>query len=93
MRLLRSLLILLAFVSPVFSQDGARDAARAKDAGQALALYLDGVMKSGGRPAYNKPRAADLLRQVFDTEELAKLPPPKVSDLAWLLDWSAAANQ
>jgi hypothetical protein len=39
----RSLLIPLAFVSPVFSQD-ARDAARAKDAGQALALYLDGVI-------------------------------------------------
>jgi hypothetical protein len=93
MPFLRSLLILLALVSSAFCQDGPRDAASAKDAAEALAAYLDGVLKSGGRPDYTKPPIPDLLHRVFNMEGLAALPPPKPSDLAWLLDWTGAANR
>ena len=54
MPFLRSLLLLLALVSPAFSQDGPHDAATAQDAGQAFGIYLDGVLKSGGEPDFTK---------------------------------------
>ncbi len=93
MPILRSLLLLLVLFTPAFGQDGPRDAAVGKDAAQALQLYLDGVSKSGERPDYAKPPAADLFRQVFDLEQLAALPPPAASDMPWVLDWFDAAKE
>jgi hypothetical protein len=85
MLFLRSLLLLVTLLSPALGQDGSQIAANAKDAAQALRLYLDGVSKSGGRPDYTTPPASDLFRRVFDLEQLAALPPPKPSDMAWLI--------
>jgi hypothetical protein len=93
MPILRSLLLLLVLFTPVLSQDGSQLAAGAKDAAQALQLYLDGVSKSGQRPDYTKPPAADLFHQVFDLEQLMALPPPKASDIPWVLDWFDAAKE
>jgi len=90
---LRSLLLLLALVSPAFSQDGPRDAATAQDAGQAFGIYLDGVLKSGGEPDFTKPPAAELLRHIFDVAALKALPPAKADDIPWLLQWAAAVDQ
>ena len=93
MPFLRSLLLLLALVSPAFSQDGPRDAATAQDAGQAFGIYLDGVLKSGGEPDFTKPPAAELLRHIFDVAALKALPPAKADDIPWLLQWAAAVDQ
>src|SRR5713101_9036926 len=93
MPFLRSLLILLAFLSPALGQDGPRYAASARDAAQALQLHLDEVLKSGGRPDYTTLPVSHLFRRVFDLEALAALPPPKPSDMAWMLDWGDAANR
>jgi hypothetical protein len=93
MPILRSLLLLVVLFTPACSQDGSRLAAGAKDAGQALQLYLEGVSKSGERPDYTKPPAADLFRQVFDLEQLTALPPPKAGDMPWVLDWFDAAKE
>jgi hypothetical protein len=90
---LRSLLLLLALVSPAFSQDGPRDAATAQDAGQAFGIYLDGVLKSGGEPDFTKPPAAELLRHIFDVAALQALPPAKADDLPWLAQWAAPVDQ
>jgi hypothetical protein len=90
---LRSLLLLLALVSPAFSQDGPRDAATAQDAGQAFGIYLDGVLKSGGEPDFTKPPAADLFRHIFDVAALNALPPANADDIPWLLQWAAAVDQ
>jgi hypothetical protein len=90
---LRSLLLLLALVSPAFSQDGPRDAATAQDAGQAFGIYLDGVLKSGGEPDFTKPPAAELFRHIFDVAALKVLPPAKADDIPWLLQWAAAVDQ
>jgi hypothetical protein len=89
----RSLLLLLALVSPAFSQDGPRDAATAQDAGQAFGIYLDGVLNSGGEPDFTKPPAADLFRHIFDIAALKALPPAKADDIPWLLQWAAAVDQ
>ena len=93
MLFIRSLLLLVALLSPAFGQDGSQIAPSAKDAVQALKLYLEGVSKSGGRPDYTKPPASDLIHRVFDLEQLTALPPSKASDLPWLLEWFNAANQ
>jgi hypothetical protein len=93
MLFLRSLLLLATLLSPAFGQDGPQIAASAKDAAQALQLYLDGVSKSGGRPDYTTPPASDLFRRVFDLEQLTALPPPQPSDITWLTEWFGAANQ
>jgi len=93
MPILRSLLLLLVLFTPALGQDGSRAAARAADAAQALQLYLDNLAKSGERPDYTKPPAADLFRQVFDFEQLAALPPPEASDVPWVLDWFEAVKE
>jgi hypothetical protein len=90
---LRSLLLLLALVSPAFSQDGPSDAATAQNAGQAFGVYLDGVLKSGGEPDFTKPPAANLFRNIFDVAALKALPPAKADDIPWLLQWGAAVDQ
>lgn len=89
----RSLLLLVALLSPAFGQDGAQIAAGAKDAAQDLRIYLDGIAKAGERPDYTKPPALDLFHRVFDIERLAASPPAKASDLTWLIEWLSAANQ
>src|SRR5689334_5459709 len=93
MPILRSLLLLVVLLTPALGQNGSRAAARATDAAQALQLYLDKVAKSGEPPDYTKPPAADLFRQVFDLEQLMALPPPKASDMPWVLDWFDAAKE
>jgi hypothetical protein len=91
--ILRSLLLLVALLSPAFAQDGPQSAAAAKDAVQALQLYLDDVAKAGGRPDYTKPPAADLFHRVFDLPQLTALPPPTATDVSWLIQWFTAASQ
>jgi hypothetical protein len=93
MPVLRALLLLVVLFTPALGQDGSRAAAGAKDAAQALQRYLEEVSKSGQRPDYTKPPAADLFRQVFDFEQLAVLPPPKASDMSWVLDWFYAVKE
>jgi hypothetical protein len=93
MPILRSLLLLAVLFTPALAQDGSRAAAGATDAAQALQLYLDGVAKSGQRPDYTKPPAADLFRHVFDLEQLMALPPPGASDISWVLDWFDAVKE
>jgi hypothetical protein len=88
--------IAFALASPAFAQtprdDGASIAAEAKDAATQLQAYLDGVVKSGGRPDFSKPPASNLLGQVFNLKQLEALPPALGGDLPWLLDWVVAAN-
>jgi hypothetical protein len=74
------------------AEDGAAIAAQAQNAAAQLQTYLDGVLKSGGRPDYTKPPASDLLPQVFNLEQLNALPPVQGADLPWLLDWIDVAN-
>jgi len=92
MPIIRILLVLLALASPAFAQDGARDAAVAREAAQAFRVYVDGVTKTGGRPDLTRPEVAALLDRVFDLDALNALPPAQGSDLPWLLDWMEAAN-
>jgi hypothetical protein len=92
MPILRSLLLLVALLSPAFGQDGPQGAAGAKDATQALQLYLDGVAKAGARPDYTKPPASDLFQKVFDLAQLNALPPPTAADVGWLIQWFTAAS-
>jgi hypothetical protein len=91
--ILRSLLLLVALLSPAFAQDGPQSAASAKDAVQALQHYLDDVAKAGGRPDYTKPPASDLFQRVFDLARLTALPPPTAADVSWLIQWLTAASQ
>ena len=93
MPILRSLLLLLVLFTPALGQDGLQVAAGAQDAAQALQVYLDKVARSAVRPDYTKPPAGDLFRQVFDLEQLAALPPPKASDINWVMNWFGAANE
>lgn len=93
MPILRSLLLLVVLFTAALGQDGSRAAAGATDAAQALQLYLDKVAKSGERPDYTKPPAADLFRQVFDLEQLTALPPHRASDMPWVLDWFDAVKE
>ncbi len=88
--------IALALASPAFAQtprdNGASIAAEAEHAAAQLHAYLDGVLKSGGRPDLSKPPASDLLEQVFNLKQLEALPPAHDGDLPWLLDWVDASN-
>jgi hypothetical protein len=86
------LLLLMALASPAMAADGSAIAAQAKDAATQLQAYLDGVLKTGGRPDYSKPPASGLLGQVFNLQQLETLPPVQGDDLLWLLDWVSAAN-
>jgi hypothetical protein len=92
MPIARILIILLALASPAFAQDGARDAAAAKEAAQAFRVYVEGVTKTGGRPDLTRPEVAALLDRVFDLDALNALPPAQANDIIWLLDWMDAAN-
>ena len=98
MPILRSLLLLVALLSPAFAQDGpqsavgAQGAASAKEAAQALQIYLGGVAKAGARPDYTKPPASDLFYGVFNLAKLTALPPPTAADVSWLIQWFTAAS-
>lgn len=92
MPIVRILMILLALASPALAQDGARDAAVARDAAQAFRVYVEGVTKKGGRPDLTRPEVAALLGRVFDLGALNALPSAQGSDISWELDWMEAAN-
>jgi hypothetical protein len=92
MPVVRILLLLLAFASPALAQDGARDAAAAREAAQAFRVYVEGVTKTGARPDLTRPEVAALLGRVFDLGALNALPPAQANDIPWLLDWMDAAN-
>jgi hypothetical protein len=93
-RLVSALLLFVALQSPALAQtDGAGLAAGAKAAADQLQLYLDDVAKSGGRPDFAKPPAAQLFARIFDVEQLNALPAPQADDMSWLLDWVAAASK
>lgn len=92
MRVMRIVLVLLALVSPALAQDGARDAAAAREAAQAFQVYVEGVAKKGARPDLTRPEVAALLGRVFNLGALNALPPAQASDIEWLMDWTMAAN-
>lgn len=92
MPILRIFLILLALVSPALAQDGARNAAAAKEAAQAFRVYVEGVAKTGGRPDLTRPEVAAMLGRIYDLDALNALPSVRASDVEWLLDWIDAAN-
>jgi hypothetical protein len=92
MPIVRILMVLLALASPAFAQDGAREAAAAREAAQAFRVYVEGVTKTGGRPDLTRPEVAALLDRVFDLDALNALPPAQANDIIWLLDWMDAAN-
>lgn len=92
MPIVRILLVLLALASPAFAQDGARDAAAAREAAQAFRVYVEGLTKKSERPDLTRPEIAALLGCIFDLDALNALPPPERSDVSWLLDWMEAAN-
>ena len=92
MPIVRIFLILLALACPALAQDGARNAAAAREAAQAFRVYVEGVTKKGGRPDLARPEVAALLGRVFDLGALNALPPAQASDLSWELDWMDAAN-
>jgi hypothetical protein len=92
MPIVRILLVLLALASPALAQDGARDAAAAREAAQAFRVYVEGVEKKGERPDLTRSEVAALLDRIFDLDALNALPPAQASDLDWLLDWMQSAN-
>jgi len=92
MPIVRFLLILLALASPALAQDGARDAAAAREAAQAFRVYVEGVTKKGGRPDLTQPEVVALLGRIFDLDALNALPPAQGNDVVWLVDWIDAAN-
>jgi hypothetical protein len=92
MPIVRMLLVLCALASPALAQDGARDAAAAREAAQAFRVYVEGVSKKGGRPDLTRPEVAALLGRNFDLDALNALPPAQGSDISWLLDWMDAAT-
>ncbi|WP_298877445.1 hypothetical protein [uncultured Bradyrhizobium sp.] len=93
MPIVRILLVLLAFASPAFAQDGIHELTAARDAAKAFKVYIDGVAKKGGRPDLTQPDVAAMLGHIYDLEAFASLPPPEASDMNWLPDWFDAANQ
>jgi hypothetical protein len=93
MPIVRIVLILLAFASPAFAQDGIHELAAARDAAKAFKVYIDGVAKKGGRPDLTRPDVAAMLGHIYDLEAFAALPPVEGSDMNWLPDWFDAANQ
>jgi hypothetical protein len=92
MPIVRILLVLLALASPALAEDGARDAAVARDAAQAFRVYVEGVTKKGERPDLTRPEVAALLGRIFDLGALNALPPVQANDILWLPDWLDAAN-
>jgi hypothetical protein len=92
MPIVRILLVLLALASPALAQDGARDAAAAREAAQAFRVYVEGVAKTGGRPDLTRPEVAAQFDRVFDLDALNALPPAQANDVSWLLDWMDATN-
>jgi len=92
MPIVRILLVLLALASPALAQDGAREAAAASEAAQAFRVYVEGVMKQGGRPDLARPDVAALLGRVFDLGAFNALPPAQASDITWLVEWHEAAS-
>ena len=92
MPIIRILLVLLALASPALAQDGARNAAAAREAAQAFQVYVEGVTKKGGRPDLTRPDVAATLGRVFDLGALNALQPAQGSDISWLLEWMDAAN-
>jgi hypothetical protein len=92
MPIVRTLLVLLALASPAFAQDGAHDAAAAREAAQAFRVYVEGVMKNNGRPDLTQPEIAALFGRVFDLDALNALPPAQGNDIFWELGWIDAAN-
>ena len=86
-------LFLAASLGPAAAQDGAQLAAAAKESAQGLSVYLQDKMMTHGRPDYTKPPASQYLRHILDTDAFAALPPPKATDIQWLLDWYASINQ
>jgi hypothetical protein len=93
MPIVRILLLLLAFASPGFAQDGIHELTAARDAAKAFKVYIDGAAKKGQRPDLTRPDVAAMLGHVYDLAALAALPPPEASDMNWLPDWFDAANQ
>ncbi|GLR89045.1 hypothetical protein GCM10007857_57580 [Bradyrhizobium iriomotense] len=85
-------MVLFALASPAFAQDGARDAAAAREAAQAFRVYVDGVTKKGERPDLTRPEVAAMLGRVFDLDAFNALPPAQASDMSWLMEWTDAAN-
>jgi hypothetical protein len=81
MPIVRILMVLLALASPALAQDGAREAADAREAAQAFRVYVEGVTKTGGRPDLTRPEVAALFGRVFDLDALNALPPAQASDL------------
>jgi hypothetical protein len=92
MPIVRILVVLVALASPAFGQDGARDAAAAREAAQVFRVYVEGVTKTDGRPDLTRPEVDALLDRVFDLDALNALPPAQANDIIWLLDWMDAAN-
>jgi hypothetical protein len=92
MPIFRILLVLLALASPARAQDGARDAAAAREAVQAFRVYVEAVTKERGRPDLTRPDVAALLGRIFDLDALNALPPVQANDISWLIDWIDAAN-
>lgn len=92
MPIVRILLVLLALATPSLAQDGAREAAAARESAQAFRVYVDRVLKRGERPVLTRPDVAALLGRIFDLDALNALPPVQGNDLEWLLDWMQAAN-
>ncbi|MCG2628882.1 hypothetical protein L6654_19795 [Bradyrhizobium sp. WYCCWR 13023] len=93
MPIVRILLVLLAFASPAFAQDGINELNAARDAAKTFKVYIDGIAKKGQRPDLTRPDVAAMLGHIYDLEALAALPPPEASDMNWLPDWFDAANQ
>lgn len=94
MRVVTAFLLFVALQSAALAQtDGAGLAAGAKAAADRLQLYLDDVARTGGRPDFTSPPAADLFARIFDFEHLSALPPPRADDIAWLPDWVGAASR
>ena len=93
MPIVRILLVLLALASPALAQDGARDAAAAREAAQAFRVYVVGATKKGGRPDLTRPEVAALLGRVFDLGALNALPPAQASDMDLLLEWMEATKE
>ena len=91
MPIVKILLVLLALASPALAQDGARDAAAAREAAQAFQVYVERVKKTGGRLDLTRPDVAAMLGRVFDLGALNALPPVQASDTDWLVEWHEAA--
>ena len=93
---LRTVLLWAALLSPALGQtqqySGQALLPVIKDVANQLQLYLDYVAKSGGRPDFTTPPVSDQFSRLFDPGQLAALPPPKASDVPWLMDWTVTAN-